>query len=182
MIGEARRTIEAASVLLMQLEVPFPSVEEAARIAAENGAAVIFNPAPAPAFPLPASFLERIGVLIANEEEMAALSQAFSGARKVEAAAAQLLQEGVGTVIVTQGPRGGLVFGRDGKAWRFEGKKVKAVDAVGAGDCFCGWVAAGLARGDDLRTSVERAARAAALSVTRKGAQPSLPGRDEVSD
>jgi ribokinase len=180
-IDAARPALEGARVLLMQLEVPFPAVERAAALAAGRGLSVLFNPAPAPNFPLPAAFLRNVRVLIANEAEIAALAPAGKAAARREEGARRLLDGGVETVIVTLGKRGGEVYGKDAAPWRFESRKVRAVDAVGAGDCFCGWVAAGLARGDPLKESIERAARAAALSVTRKGAQPSLPTRAEVS-
>ena len=183
-IDGARRTIENARVVLMQLEVPYPAVERAAALAAKGGATVLFNPAPAPSFPLAAPFLKTINVLVANEEETTALSRSTGPSQIIdlEGVALELLHEGVENMIVTKGREGGVVHEKDGAVWRYEGKKVKAVDAVAAGDCFCGWVAAGLAKGKSLRSSVERAARAAAVSVTRRGAQPSLPGKDEVSD
>jgi ribokinase len=180
MVKNARITIEEAKVLLLQLEVPLPAVEEAATLAVEAGTAVILNLAPTPSTPLPASFLEKISILIANEEEIGSMA-GTPGLRKESLKPAMVLAEaGVDKVIVTQGRRGGMVINREGILGRYKGIGVKAIDSVGAGDCFCGWLAACLAKGNSFESSLTLAAKAAAISVTRRGAQPSLPLKSEV--
>jgi ribokinase len=161
-IDAARETIEQSKVLLLQLEIPLDAVERACDIAHSASRRVLLNPAPAQ--PLPPELLNKVSVLIANEEEMAALGSEVDVER----------------TIVTLGARGGRVMERGGESWSFEAQRVKAKDTVGAGDCFCGWLAAGLAAGWSFKTCIETAAKAATLSVTRRGAQPSLPYRDEV--
>ncbi len=180
-VDEARDLIEGARVLLMQLEVPLCTVEHAAALATRANGAVVLNPAPAPSAPLPGSLLKKVAVLIANEEEISALCPSRGSRSLREEAAAGLMAQGVGRVVVTLGDRGGVVFEPGGKSWCFDTPQVKAVDTVGAGDCFCGWLAAAMAKGVPFETGVRRAARAAALSVTRRGAQPSFPGRDDDS-
>ena len=181
MIDGARPMIVGADVLLMQLEVPLPAVERAAEYAAARGVTVLLNPAPAPSVPLSASLLEKVSLLIANEEEMAALG-AFNGSceKDLEDAAKGLCDRGVDKIITTLGRRGGRIFGSNGKIGSYEATRVEAVDTVAAGDCFCGWLAAMVSEKKSLERAVAFAARAAALSVTRRGAQPSLPLRDEV--
>lgn len=173
--------IREARVLVLQLEVPAEAVGRAAEIAASGGTAVLFNPAPAPARPLPSSLLARVDVLVANEEEALALGKGAGAPGKApETAARALLQRGTGRVVVTLGRRGGRVFEKNGTAWAYAAPPVEAVDTVGAGDCFCGWLAAGLSRGEPFEACVGRAARAAAISVTRRGAQPSMPGPEAL--
>lgn len=162
MVEAARESIENANVVLLQLEIPLDAVERACDIAHGARVPVLLNPAPA--HPLSLELLKKISVLIANEEEMAALDQEMDVER----------------IIVTLGQDGGRVMERGRETWSYEPDRVEAKDTVGAGDCFCGWLAAGMAEGKELRACVETASKAAALSVTRRGAQPSLPCRDEV--
>lgn len=181
LIDDAREMIEGAKVLLMQLEVPPAAVERAAEYAAGRHVPILLNPAPAPSSPLSPSLLEKITLLIANEEEMASMAASLgSETGDLDGAAAVLRGSGVHNSIVTLGPRGGRVYIKDGGSWSYEGTRVEAVDTVAAGDCFCGWMAACLSQGRLMEDAVDLAARAAAISVTRRGAQPSLPKRDEV--
>jgi ribokinase len=179
MVEDARETLEAAKVLLLQLEVPLPTVVKAAELAAAGGI-VILNPAPAPASALPQSLLAATTVFVANEEEMAAVGAFFSSRGEPDKTAAALLHRGMRHVVMTRGAKGGTVYSGEGQAWNYPAMKVKAVDSVGAGDCFCGWLAAAAAEGLPFDECVTRASLAAARSVTRYGAQPSLPRRDEV--
>ncbi|MHC4944198.1 MAG: ribokinase [Planctomycetota bacterium] len=180
MIDGARYVLGRAKVLLAQLEVPLPAVGRALAAAKEAGAAAMLNTAPVPVEGLPREWLEHIAILIANEEEMRALAGQLGLDPKPEEAAAQLVARGVGKVVVTLGREGGFVFERGGPVWHYPCLETEAIDTVGAGDCFCGWLAACLAEGMDFKTSIETASRAAAISVMRRGAQPSLPFRSEV--
>ena len=138
------------------------------------GATVVLNPAPARS--LPEALLTTVDVLTPNETEAALLT----GEKTPEAAAGDLLRSGVGTVIVTLGQAGALVATRSDLMQRVPGFKMDAVDATAAGDAFNGGLAVALARGEALEAAVRYAHAVAALSVTRLGAQPSLPDAAEV--
>ncbi len=168
----------SGSVLLVQLEVPPATVEHAVSLARRAGAKVILNPAPA--LSLPDSLLRQVSILTPNEGELAVLAgrpvQDPDTARK---AAAGLLERGVETVIVTLGSQGALVV--DAAGSRLEpGRRVEAVDTTAAGDAFNGALAWALADGLPLDEAVRLANRAASISVTRPGAQPSLATRQEL--
>ncbi len=176
-VRRAEEVIRRADVVLAQLEVPLEAVEEAARLAREAGALFLLNPAPARA--LPESLLQMTGVLTPNETEAALLSGTPAGSCSPEEAARALLERGAGSVVVTLGARGALAVTRTGLE-NVPAPQVRAVDTTAAGDCFSAALAVGLAEGMALAEAARFAARAAAISVTRAGAQPSLPSRAEV--
>lgn len=172
-VEAAADLIRQAAVVLMQLEVPLDAIAAAAGIARGT---VILNPAPAAV--LPASLLEQVDILIPNESELALLSSLPVGdtAQATEAAAALTVKN----VVVTMGGQGALIVGRSG-AVPVAAFPVEPVDTTGAGDAFCGALAAELARGAYLEAAVRFAVHAAAISVTRHGAQASMPTRGEVT-
>jgi len=174
-VERASGAIAQAGALVLQLEVPLPAVRRAVAIARRNGVPVVFNPAPAPRKPLPKALLRQIDYLVLNETEM----EAIAGSGDF-AAARRLLDAGVGEVILTRGKKGAATLDGSPRPWLIPGYKVKAVDAVGAGDAFVGTLAAFLAEGRSLEESLDLANAAAAISVTRKGAQPSMPRRAEI--
>jgi ribokinase len=177
-IGRARGLIAKARVLLLQLETPLDTVEAAARIAREAGVTVILNPAPA--CPLSDSLLSHVSMLTPNETEASLLSGLPVGdAASAEKAARVLLKRGVETVLVTLGAKGALVATAEGSQL-IPGFRVKAVDTTAAGDVFNGALAVRLAEGRDLAGAVRFAHAAAALSVTQRGAQPSIPKRRAI--
>lgn len=170
--------IRAADVLLVQLEVPMPTVERACLLAREAGVRVLLNPAPGRA--LDAGLLQTVDVLIPNETEAAIISGIpVSDRASAEAAGRELLQRGVGAVVMTLGAEGALVV-TDGGVTHVPARPVKAVDTTGAGDAFCGALAVGLAEGQSLHTAVAFAGAAAAVKVTRLGTAPAMPRRPEV--
>lgn len=175
-VGAAKSAFEGAGVVLIELETPVEAGLMAARLGREAGATVILNPAPAPSDPLPDALFRAVDILTPNETEAAVLS----GDRSPEGAAKVLLGQGVDTVIVTLGEAGALVATRFEAAQRVPGFRVKAVDTTAAGDAFNGGLAVALGRGKPLRQAVRYAHAAAALTVTKLGAQPSLPTADEV--
>ena len=165
-------------VALLQLETPLPTVRAAAERARAAGARVILNPAPAQA--LPDELLVAVDVLTPNETEAAALAGVPTDTDAgVEAAAETLRRRGVGAVIVTLGARGAYVLAGETAAY-VPAPVVEAVDTTAAGDCFNGALAVALAEGRSLADATAFACHAAAVSVTRAGAQPSLPSRGEV--
>jgi ribokinase len=165
-----RDLIRATTTLVLQLEIPLETVAYAARLAREAGARVILNPAPAQA--LDASLLKLVDVLVPNAEEVGRLSGL--GALDPASAARLLLDTGVGAVVVTLGAQGSVIVTRDAEI-DVPAYPARAVDTTGAGDAFVGNLAHGLDEGWSLEDAVRFAAAAAALSVERPGAQPSMP-------
>lgn len=166
-------------VLLLQLEVPVVAMEAAAKRARSAGANVLLSFAP---FRADALELARHAThLIVNESECALAADAFGIADgPVAERAAALAAECALTVVVTLGAEGVLAVA-DGHVERVAALRVDTVDTVGAGDTFCGYLAAGLAEGMPLAEVLRFAAAAASLACTRPGAQPAIPRRDEVA-
>lgn len=177
-VNQARAQIARAKVLLMQLEIPLRTVATAARLAASHGALVILNPAPAQA--LPDSLLRHISILTPNEPEIELLTGTrLNGIASAKKAADKLRRRGVRTVVLTLGARGALIVNDQGSRL-VPGFKVKAVDTTAAGDVFNGALAVALTEGQPLEQAVRTANAAAAISVTRWGAQPSAPTRQAI--
>lgn len=177
-VDEARAVIEEGDIVLMQLETPIETVERAALIGKQMGKKVILNPAPAQS--LSSSLLGCLYMLIANETE----AEFISGIQIVDmdsvARAADIIcSKGVENVVITLGSKGAFVKER-GAYHQVPALKVKSVDATAAGDTFCGAICVALAEGKSITEAVEFANRAAAVTVTRMGAQSSLPYRREV--
>lgn len=171
----AQATVSAAAVVLLQLEVPVAAVLAAAEAARGT---VVLNPAPA--LPLPDALLARVDVLVPNRSELGVLCAAPPPAdAHLALAMAQQLASGRG-VVVTLGADGAIVVAPGGHAERIAAPVVEAVDATGAGDCFCGALGDALAGGAELVEAARWAVRAAAASVTRRGAQAGMPTRAEV--
>ena len=162
-----------ADVILTQLEIPMEAVKAAARLANEANKPFLLNPAPARA--LPKSLLRLVHTLIPNEHEAAILT----GEQNPERGSKKLLELGCGNVVITLGAKGALLANSSGIR-RFAAPRVKPVDTVGAGDCFTGWLATGIGEGLTMEHAVERAVRAAGISITRPGAQNAMPRRQEV--
>jgi len=177
-VRAAQAAFRRARAVLLQLETPLATVAASAALARAAGTPVVLNPAPAR--PLPARLLRLVYLLTPNEHEA---EQLTGVAVKDEAAAARaagdLLARGVQNVIITLGARGALVADAAGRRL-IPGLKVKAVDTTGAGDVFNGAVAVALAEGRPLLDAARFANAAAAISVTRRGAQPSAPTRREI--
>jgi ribokinase len=177
-VEAALPVIRAARCLVVQLEIPLATVRRAIGLANHHEVPVLLNPAPAQR--LPSEVLEQTTWLTPNERELAALAGVPTRSKsEVETAAGKLLMRGVENVLVTCGARGVCWCSGAGKRW-FAPPKVRAIDTVGAGDCFSGAFAAAVAEGKSLETAIRFAVAAAAISVTRPGAQSSMPGRPEI--
>jgi len=177
-VRKHRALIRRAAVLVLQLETPLPAVQAAARIAAEGNVPIILNPAPARR--LPDSLLSRVTILTPNESEAELLSGKKLGSTvQLNRAADVLLARGVKAVVITLGKRGAFVAAA-GIRKHVPAFKVKAVDATAAGDVFNGVLAVAMSEGRPLLEAVKFANAAAAISVTRLGAQPSAPCRSEI--
>ena len=171
-----RKDIEGAAALVMQLETPLKTVEWAAKVAHDAGVPVILNPAPAQK--LPKSLYPLVDWITPNETE----AELLTGVKVVDAASAAkavavLKKRGVGHVVITMGSKGAYC-GDCGKVYPC--RKVKAVDCVAAGDTFNGAFAVALAEGRTCADAIAFAQKASAISVTRPGAQSSVPFRKEI--
>lgn len=165
-------------VLLLQLEVPAASVIAAAKKANDSNATVIANLAPYQT--LPTEFFNSIDILLLNETEAAQLAADFSidGADDLASNIARHLNT---SVVLTLGSKGVILIEKNGKPLSLPGHSVTAIDTVGAGDTFAGYLGTMLAQGNTLQTSCEIANRAAALACTKPGAQAAIPTIDELN-
>jgi ribokinase len=179
-IQKARQIIKDADVLLMQCEIPIEVVEEAARIAFSAGVNTILNPAPAQ--PLSDELLKCVTILTPNESETELLT-GIEVKNDTDAinAASMILAKGVEVVIITMGSKGALLATKDETTF-IKGYNVEAKDTTAAGDVFNGALAMAIAESKSLVESIQFANAAAAVSVTRMGAQPSAPKREEIED
>jgi ribokinase len=178
-IDKAIAEIEGSDLVLMQLEIPIETVEYVAEISTKKGIKVILNPAPARA--LSNNLLKNLYIIIPNKSEAEILSGIkVSDIESAKQAADIISLKGVDIVVITLGSQGALI--KEYSEYHFvEAFKVDAVDTTAAGDTFCGTVCVGLSEGKSILDSVKMAARAAALTVTRMGAQTSIPYRSELA-
>ena len=178
---EAQRAIiGGAEALLMQLESPVESVLAAAKIAHENHTTVVLNPAPARV--LSDELLALVDIITPNETEAEKLTGIGVENDDDAARAAKALHDkGIGTVIITLGSRG-VWASVNGEGRRVPGFKVKAIDTIAAGDTFNGALVTALLEGKGMDDAIRFAHAAAAIAVTRKGAQPSVPWRKEIDE
>jgi ribokinase len=171
--------LSQAEVIICQLEVPLDTVGHVLKRGHELGKTVILNPAPASG-PLPPQWFAWIDYLIPNESEATALTGLpVDSTASADAAASALLAAGVSKVIVTLGEQGAL-FASKSRSEHFPAPKVQPIDTTAAGDTFVGGFAAALADGKSESDAIRFGQVAAALSVTRSGAQPSIPTFAEV--
>lgn len=177
-VDAASADIAAAGMLICQLEVPLDTVRHAISVAAKLGTPVLLNPAPAQ--PLPDALYEQISVLVLNETEAALLADVpVDSPASARVAAARLRAKGVETVIVTLGAEG-VWYSTADEEGHLPAPRVDAIDTTAAGDTFVGGFAAERVRGASIRDAIDFGQRAAALSVTRQGAQASIPTHAEV--
>lgn len=179
-VRQYQQVISEADALLMQLESPLESVLEAAKIARQNQTRVILNPAPASV--LSDELLSLIDMITPNETE----AQILTGVRvktdeDAACAAAALHEKGIETVLITLGSRG-VWLSEQGRGQRIPGFRVKAVDTIAAGDTFNGALVTALLEDRPMAEAVRFAHAAAAIAVTRRGAQPSVPWREEIDN
>ncbi|MDY4479347.1 MAG: ribokinase [[Pasteurella] aerogenes] len=181
-VAQFRDDITRADYLLMQLETPLSAVQKAAELAKAHDTFVILNPAPAR--PLSDEMLALVDMITPNETEAEILTGIAVTDEQSAAKAAQVFhQKGIHTVLITLGSKGVYVSQKEiGKGNIVAGFRVQAVDTTAAGDTFNGALVTALAEGKTLDDAIRFAHAAAAISVTRKGAQPSIPYRQETLD
>ena len=175
-----RMKMGRSHIVICQFEIPLEIIESAFERAKKMGATTILNPAPIK--PATERILKTVDYLVVNEVEL----EAFSGApvnpddpTSVYAAMEKLHERGPVAIVATLGPRGALLSGPIGR-YEAKGHKVNAVDTTGAGDCFIGGFAAALAKSASVPEAIDFANKAAAISVTRRGAASSFPIVAEV--
>jgi ribokinase len=165
-------------VLVAQLEIPLETVEFSAQLASESGVLFILDPAPAQK--LNPKLLKMVDILTPNETEAQILTDIkVADEESACTAAKKLLKLGVKSVILTMGAKGCLIAGSD-RIEFISALKVDAVDTTAAGDAFTGSLAVGLAQGKKLYDAALYANYVAALSVTKIGAQSSMPLKETV--
>ena len=174
----AKDKIEAAFIVLMQLEIPVATVEHVIAVAAAANVKVVLNPAPVCA--LSDDLLQYVSIITPNETEAQMLTGiVITDDESVKKAAQILYEKGIETVIITLGPRGAMVLNKE-DCVIIEAPKVVAVDTTAAGDVFNGALVVSLSEGNDILTATAFACKAAAISVTRMGAQTSAPYKNEL--
>ncbi|MBN1479227.1 ribokinase [candidate division KSB1 bacterium] len=177
-VEAARHVITSADILVLQLESPIDTVTAAAKLARDNGVQVILNPAPAQR--LADELLQNISIITPNETEAEILTGiAVQDEATAEKAAFMLRAKGIKIVIITLGARG-VYISSEFFSGAQTGFKVDPVDTTAAGDVFNGALSVAVAEGRSLQDAVRFAQAAAALSVTKLGAQPSAPLRAEI--
>lgn len=170
---------QKSSYIIFQMEIPHEAVYYGIQRAKELGKTVILNPAPAPDG-IPTEILAMVDYLTPNETELLKLTdQKEMSMEGIRAGAQKLLSLGVKNVLVTLGDKGAFMVNQDGEHL-YPTRKVEAVDTTAAGDCFNGALAVGLAEGMSQAEAIHFANTASSIAVTRKGAQSSIPTREEV--
>lgn len=177
-VQDALNEISAAGIVLLQLEIPMEVVHFVVDYASSKNVKVILNPAPANI--LTPELLQKIDILTPNKNEASMISginvNSIDTAKK---AAKAICAKGVKNVVVTMGPLGAVIC-QEGKLYTIAARQVETIDTTAAGDVFNGALAVALCEGKSLEEAVEFACEAAALSVTRLGAQSSIPYRNEL--
>lgn len=179
-LNELRGELAKADIIIVQNEIPAETVTRLLEIAAEEHLKILYNAAPARH--IPHTMMNAVQWLVVNESEASILSaHPVNSTQDAEMAAQALIKMGAKNVLVTLGASGVYVTGPEG-AFHLPAFRVTPVDTVAAGDIFCGALAVALAENSDLKSSVRFASAAAAISVTRRGAQDSAPRRTEIED
>lgn len=178
-IDNIEEQIAASDIILLQMEIPYESVRRICQLAARHQVRVVLNVAPA--YELDADLIREVDILVLNETEIEKVTGERLAAKGEEALMELLLDRGVTHVILTLGNQGSVLKSKD-HFERIPAYQVRAVDTTAAGDTFCGALVVRFSEGDSLSQAVRYASAAAALSVTRIGAQPSIPSKDEVSE
>lgn len=178
-IRTAWKKISSVDVVVMPLEVSMDCIEETVRLAKESSVKVILNPAPAQL--LSDDLLKNVDVLVPNESETSLLTGlGVETIEEAEAAARKLLEKGAGAVVLTLGSRGALLVSENEPPHTLLPYDVNVIDTTAAGDAFVAALAVGISNRLSLKSAVQQANAAGALAVTKMGAQPCMPTKEEV--
>ena len=175
-IRENEDSFRNCDYVLLQMEIPFDAIEEAILLAAKYSKKVVLNPAPA-SKELNKTLYKHITYMTPNEVEINVMA---GDGDTLEENACHLLALGIDNVLVTLGSEGARLFSDATESIHVPAYKVEAVDTVAAGDCFNGAFVAALDRGENVREALKFANRASAIAVMRKGAQESIPTKEEM--
>jgi ribokinase len=179
-IHEAMPLLEEAAMIVMQYEIPEETIKYSIDLANKKGIPVMWNVAPARAFDF--SYIPKVNILVLNEVEAGFLAgMEVNNEQDAEIAAARLVKTGVEKVIITLGSKGAFMLTKSEKV-SVPAFKVEAIDTTAAGDTFCGSLAVAIVEGKPMEEALRFASAAAAISVTRMGAQPSAPFRKEIEE
>jgi ribokinase len=187
-IEQNEMIIKNATSLIVQMEIPIETIQKIFQIASKGNVIKILNPAPLK--PIPQDLLTQIDIIIPNEGELIRLHSLLNLKKLTETQDKKIIQAsrhlaalGVKTILTTLGKNGSLIYQSEvGEAIKVPALKVKAIDTVGAGDCFNGVLASKLAQGENIINAVKYATAAASIAVTRKGAQKSMPKIMEIQE
>lgn len=177
--------IKKANSIVVQMEIPIETISEIFKIASQGKAIKILNPAPLKHIPI--EVLKNIDIIIPNEGELHRLHSLLklreikTSKHSIIEASKEISKLGVKVIITTLGKKGSLIYkSENDESIEIPAFKVKAVDTVGAGDCFNGVLASKLSKGETVEDAVKYATAAASIAVTRKGAQDSMPEINEI--
>ncbi len=178
--------IKNANSVVVQMEIPLETIQEIFTIASEENVIKILNPAPLK--PIPLEILKKVDVIIPNEGELFRLHSLLGfndligeSKQKIKQASKIISNFGLKYIITTLGKKGSIIYSREANnIIEIPALKVKAIDTVGAGDCFIGVLASKLSKGETIVNAVKYATIAASIAVTRKGAQESMPYLNEI--
>ncbi|WP_339226636.1 ribokinase [Oceanobacillus sp. FSL K6-2867] len=179
-IEKNENVIMDSDIIVLQLEIPMKTVYKSIDLANKHGKTIILNPAPAQL--IKPEYRSKIDYFVPNETEASLLSNIeVNGLETAEQAAEILLEQGYKNVIITLGDKG-VIFKNQDQFKYVEAHRVKAVDTTAAGDSFIGSFAYGLSKGMEIEQTLNIAVAASAITVTKLGAQPSLPEIKEVNE
>jgi ribokinase len=178
-IYQIQHEIKSCDMILLQMEIPYETIKAVCRLAAKHRKRVMLNVAPAR--PVDREMLMQTDILVVNETEAETISGLKIAVAGTDAVIDALLEMGAKTVVLTLGKQGSMV--KNNQITQFmPAFPIEAVDSTAAGDTFCGALAASLTRGHEWSEALKFATAAAAISVTRMGAQPSIPTEPEIHE
>jgi len=178
-IRKHMRKIEQCDIVILQMEIPLETISYVIKAAAEAGKTVILDPAPAIEH-FPKTLYPLIDIIKPNETELGILLGDKTAVNYIEESTKRLREWGVKNVVVTLGERGAYLDAGDGFGEFLPVKNVRVVDSTAAGDTFIAAMALKLLAGVSLREAAMYANKVSTIVVTRKGAQSSIPTRDEI--
>lgn len=179
MIDRHEHLIDECDIVVLQLEIPLEVVTYVKQLAKEKGKKIILDPAPAPE-QYPEGFFGGINIVKPNEVELQSIvGKTCNTKEEITESARELIEKGAETVIVTLGGEGCLMVSKDSEQY-FPSNKVNVIDTTAAGDCFTAAIAVALTNGKTLEEAITYGNKASAITVTRKGAQTSIPDAEEV--
>lgn len=172
------KVIDEADIIVMQAEIPYDTIKKIALTASQKGKKVLFNPAPA--CHIDPELMKAIDILVVNELEAAFISEVPYTGNNLEIITRKLIEMGSHNVVITLGSQG-VYMKNNLETIHMPGFKVNAIDTIAAGDTFCGALAVICAQKEIDYEALRFSNAAAAIAVTRSGAQPSIPTLDEVN-